>query len=788
MPLSSYSPSSSPSSLPTTTTTTVDPKPAGSESPETTSPAPPSRSSSPSSCSSYSESEHLTASNTKNNSFVVCPPSPHRSTTTTTSTAPRQKDPAFPHHYKFPQHPRDAPDSLVQLPFPRPGDANPSRLARAHSLQSSPERLARSSSIHKSSPSRHLRHHSKSAALGPDLLLPSSSLLPALRSSPTKSVASSAASASPSRQSTTNTIPPFAFPLPANRAQPAPPAAPMAHNPPAPPPSSDGSRSAGPSSSSSSRPDLDTVQALLGPEITSWNFSDESLKAALELRTEQEKTRQELYKLELRKKTSELLSEAVRYNVPPSLIPILFNAPPLENVPEGVQAPPEYAQQHSPPYTYPPYPSSSSPVRKPPVKYTHSFPSSSKNQPVDALGLGSSSTTTMDRERFPSHAHHQRNMSLPQLGPQGPTFVPSEYQLRQPGMNSQALQQQQQHPTPQKQPGAFRPGHHQPHHASMSAIPPSHYSGPSQQGVINSIYQPSSRSSWQSSSGAGAYGPAQTVHPPNPGSPSTSMHHIIQFHHWQPNQQKPAAAVSPKKDAAALSDDSSSIKRRRSMTAERLDRSGSPAAVHKSSPSSTAVASASARRRSMHSRHRSETLVLRGDLSKMTLYSNPPTSSTSSSSSARAPPASAALQAEAARERTGSPGAAEPQGGSGFSYLASVAAEESRKLKDAAGEGKHSPQYTHEPASSKSSLPVPASQTPKMKLSPDFKYPATSVSAETDSADATAAAAESEEATTRAGEDVAMLDVPHHESQRSHKQGVQFMISDPASTSPASPH
>ena len=35
------------------------------------------------------------------------------------------------------------------------------------------------------------------------------------------------------------------------------------------------------SSKDENHPDLATVQALLGPEITSWNFSDESLKAAL---------------------------------------------------------------------------------------------------------------------------------------------------------------------------------------------------------------------------------------------------------------------------------------------------------------------------------------------------------------------------------------------------------------------------------------------------------------------------------------------------------------------------
>lgn len=431
-------------------------------------------------------------------------------------------------------------------------------------------------------------------------------------------------------------------------------------------------------------PDLATVQALLGPEITTWNFSDDSLRAALELRTEQEKTRQEYYKLELRKKTSELLTDAMRYNIPASMIPLLFNASPDSLDQRVAEAP----QQPSNPYVYPPPPQIHS---QPPA----SFPSSSKNPPYDALGLN------QDTERYPSPTHgHQRNLSMPQQ----PTIIPSEYQLRQP-----------QPPPPQQK---FRPTHA--HHASMSAISPSRYTTPAQ-----SSYQ----RQWQ---------PAPYFPPPaaassqaNAESPGTSMHHLIQFHHWQPNQTKPPSS-SPKKDnATVVVDDTQSPKRRRSMA---LDRSSPTPKSGDTSSTALASASAHSRRRSMHQRQRSETSMLQGEsLSKMTLYG------ATGDGMAAAGTARASVQAE----------------------------------------------FAPPP-------PKPVLEEKKSELSPDFKYPAPNppveekrdnelkdkMDTERDESDAPPRTAR-EHARGPSG-DVTMVDAPDHEKQRRDKQGVNFLISDNA--------
>lgn len=423
---------------------------------------------------------------------------------------------------------------------------------------------------------------------------------------------------------------------PAGPAGPAAPAGPaqatpvLSHTPAQTPPTHTPVQTPGPSAkaeSSPSHPDLATVQALLGPEITSWNFSDASLKAALELRTERERSRQEYYKLETRKRSAELLQEAMRYNLPSSLLPLLFNgAPPLptdmDETPSSSSSIPEYvnsfAKQHEQRYSSP---------------STH-------------------------------HHTHQRNLSLPQQ----PTIIQSEYQRQQPPPP----------PPPQQQPppksNKFR---HHAHHASTSAIPQTSYYSPTRAPAAPLSFVPplqpppattstntaataatarqsASRPAWQTTPNT-YFPPPQNPYPPNPGSPTTSVHHIIQFHHWQPNQTKPSGTTSPTRK-----EEDAGSKRRRSLTGESGERSGersgSPATASttasttSSTPSTTAVASAAAhsRRKSMHNRNKSETSAIRGDMSKFSI-SGPP------------------------RIRT-------PEDTAGFNYLAQAAAEESARL------------------------------------------------------------------------------------------------------------
>lgn len=63
---------------------------------------------------------------------------------------------------------------------------------------------------------------------------------------------------------------------------------------------------------------------LLGSGLAEWPHSDESLTEALRLRQEQERTKQEYYRLETRKRVLDILTMAVRAGVPGSAIPSLF--------------------------------------------------------------------------------------------------------------------------------------------------------------------------------------------------------------------------------------------------------------------------------------------------------------------------------------------------------------------------------------------------------------------------------------------------------------------------------
>ncbi|VVT54013.1 uncharacterized protein SAPINGB_P003863 [Magnusiomyces paraingens] len=234
-----------------------------------------------------------------------------------------------------------------------------------------------------------------------------------------------------------------------------------------------------------------------------------------------------------------------------------------------------------------------------------------------------------DRENF---SQHQRNTSLSQPA----VTNSSEYQQKHPTtaqlqiQSNQSAQGSSSTTTPN-----FRPRHGQ--HSSLSSIPSSHYSPTRNALSSQSVFHSPSRNSWQGASPSPYFPPPQNAYTSNnsPASPSTSVHQIIQFHHWQPNQQK--STTSPKKDGSinVLAEEPSSIKRRKSVTVS-SDRTISPSptkSISTTTPSASGAmvsASAYSRRRGMHSRNKSETSVLRGDsLSRMSLYSSPSASASS---------------------------------------------------------------------------------------------------------------------------------------------------------------
>ncbi|KAH3665594.1 hypothetical protein OGAPHI_003782 [Ogataea philodendri] len=65
------------------------------------------------------------------------------------------------------------------------------------------------------------------------------------------------------------------------------------------------------------------MSTLFGPDADKWPHSDESLALALETRVQQEKTKQEFYRVEQLNRTTELVKLAAQLNIPPDLIPML---------------------------------------------------------------------------------------------------------------------------------------------------------------------------------------------------------------------------------------------------------------------------------------------------------------------------------------------------------------------------------------------------------------------------------------------------------------------------------
>uniref|UniRef100_A0A060SZA7 ARAD1C06292p n=1 Tax=Blastobotrys adeninivorans TaxID=409370 RepID=A0A060SZA7_BLAAD len=341
------------------------------------------------------------------------------------------------------------------------------------------------------------------------------------------------------------------------------------------------------------------LSSLLGGPVSSWNYSNDALVQALALRAEQERTRQEYYKLELRKFSLELLHEAVRANVPPQNIPMMFSSPheyeqvaaQSRGLPQGVSTP-----QGAPP---PPPGTQLSPAALA-GSFAANFPSMIKHQQQPQQPSQSQQPAAVPAQVF-SH-HHQRNLSLP---PQPQLDISSSSaSTAVPG--TKPLQTT---PGPAPQPSAGGSRHH--HHASMSALPSAQSFSPVRGGSSQS--SPSSQSSrpWQAGSQ-----PLFSAPPPtqptiiSPSSSSSSLQ-VYQFHHYQPNQP-PRGSVSPRKDNPGEEGGGASIKRQKSTS----DRSSSPGPRTSAAAAAAQAAHAPRRKVMGHSRHRSEASILRGSIAE----------------------------------------------------------------------------------------------------------------------------------------------------------------------------
>ena len=374
----------------------------------------------------------------------------------------------------------------------------------------------------------------------------------------------------------------------------------------------DSTNVAGANGTTKKDPRLATIQALLGPEIASWGFSDSTLTAALELAAEKERTQQEYLKLQTKIKTSELLNTALRNNVPMSLIPLLLSATGPIDLPDGVSVK-EYIQQR---------------------------------------------TGKADNSNSPEH-NSKSNINT------------STFKFQQPSTiyeNTTA--------TPTRtvaKPQKFK----RKHHASMSALPTfssgastvSNGSGPQ---VVQ--YPTPSKPAWQTAPNIML---SQQNKPPNPASPTTSVHHIIQFHHWQPNSGNNinSSSNSPNPASSTASAFASNGKKRRSSV---TDGTADEAAAD------GRASSFLNKKRGMHHRHQSESVIRKDPLSNTSFY--PSGAAADGGASSRVSPSSSTSSSAVLTPTHASSASASSTASSnnGFEFLASAAEAESKKLSAAA--------------------------------------------------------------------------------------------------------
>ena len=151
--------------------------------------------------------------------------------------------------------------------------------------------------------------------------------------------------------------------------------------------------------------------ALLGPNVTAFPFSEESFQDALKLRAEQERTKQEYYRVETANKNLAILQTALRVQIPINLIPLMC----VGKVPELTEEQMKMMLQQ--------------PLPQPPIASTQQF--QPQGQPP------------------PPQQQQQIPQSQPQHPPQQPPqqFVPIVQQQQQQGppvfMQPGLLQEQQ---------------------------------------------------------------------------------------------------------------------------------------------------------------------------------------------------------------------------------------------------------------------------------------------------------------------------------------------------------
>lgn len=276
------------------------------------------------------------------------------------------------------------------------------------------------------------------------------------------------------------------------------------------------------------------VASLLGPEAAVYPMTEITFQQALRLRTEQEKTRQEQIKLEVSTKNLAIMELAARNEVPPHLIPYMVAGDPSDPRPMISPQQPGPPQQMMAPHGYQPYfypqISPQAGVRQSPAGRPYENPdNASIVAPLNfRFGLGPKFTPETP----------QRTLSPAKIGAAAVANLTNPVTPHR--QSYRTLPSHQRHFSMPTDPGIM--GTHSSERMRPKTLQPSRLRSP--QGSTSAIQvRPS---------------PAQPLHKQTKNSqiPSqesmTSFQHIIQFHHWKP--QNPDDQPPPDKPPGTISD------------------------------------------------------------------------------------------------------------------------------------------------------------------------------------------------------------------------------------------
>lgn len=257
--------------------------------------------------------------------------------------------------------------------------------------------------------------------------------------------------------------------------------------------------------------------ALLGPNVTSFPYSEQAYIDSIRLRAEQERTKQEFYRLEVASKNLAILQLAVRANIPLHMIPMMCVGGPIED-PETAGTAGNTQKRRTPPSLG--HEGVSTPVNSADARFRGRDVDSLNASPVAPLNF-----------RFGAGSISRRPLSPAKIGAAAVANLATPTTPFRPSLQRRTLPL------------------HQRHFSMPTESTRSDYS----RGTVAPIRRPGPLQSPQGSTPAIQVraAPAQLLQqqlrsnlPPSQEL-MTLLQHIIQFHHWRPEMGGPGPPQQP---------------------------------------------------------------------------------------------------------------------------------------------------------------------------------------------------------------------------------------------------